>query len=254
MKNTTALHEILAVETGLAETANRVQKETTKTLENKKTIFTGLLKAHELFADEDQHKTQANESKEVESTVKEQLDYASVEIGRYWDSIFKKEEANQRAKADIIIDGQVIVEGIPSIVLLSMEKKLSSLLGMYNAIPTLDAAKAWEPDTTYFKKDVFRTKHNRETQQAVSVKDFQEISPATVQFKAQVVEFVKTEVVGKFIQTDYSGMLTSVDKAEKIQRLTALIRAVKTARQRANTTEVNQELRFGKELLDYING
>ena len=253
-KTTTALHEILAVETGLAETANRIQKETTKTLEQKRTIFTGLLKAHKLFAEEDQHKTQANDVKEVESTVKEQIDYASNEIGRYWDSIFKKEEANQRAKADIIIDGAVIAEGIPSIVLLSMEKKLSSLIGMYNAIPTLDASRAWEPDTTYPKANIFRSKHDKETQQSVTVREFKEISPATKEFKAQLAEVSDVKVVGKFIQTDYSGMLTSLDKAEKLQRLTALIRAVKQARQRANATTVNQELQFGRAILDYING
>ena len=49
-------------------------------------------------------------------------------------------------------------------------------------------------------------------------------------------------------------MITSLDKAEKLQRLTGLIRAVKEARQRANATSVNQELKFGKVLLDYING
>ena len=251
---TTKLHEILAVETGLAETANRVQKETTKTLETKRTIFSGLLKAHVIFNDENQHLVQANDVKEVESTVDEQLEYAGNEIGRYWDSIFKKEEANQRAKADIIIGDEVIATDIPSIVLLSMEKKLSSLLGMYNAIPTLDAAKAWEPDATYPKDNVFRTKHDRETQQAITTREFKEISPATVQFKAQIVEVPSTDVVGKFIHTEYSGSLTSLDKAEKIQRLTALQRAVKQARQRANAVEVNNELQFGKALLNYING
>ncbi|MCK5535641.1 MAG: hypothetical protein KAI79_02380, partial [Bacteroidales bacterium] len=202
MTSNTALHEILAVETGLAETANRTQKETTKTLENKKTIFTGLLKSHIIFAEEDQNKVQANDIKEVESTVKEQLDYASNEIGRYWDSVYKKEEANQRAKADIIIDGVVLVKNIPSIVLLSMEKKLASLIGMYNAIPTLDASKAWEQDTTYPKANIFRTKHDKETQQSVTVRDFKEISAATKEFKAQMVEVSDVKVVGKFIQTD----------------------------------------------------
>lgn len=254
MPKTTALHEILAVETGLAETANRIQKETTKTLDQKRSIFSGLMKAHQIFKEEDQHLLQPNDVKEVESTVKEHLNYASNEIGRYWDSIFMKEEANQRAKADIVINGEVIAENIPSIVLLSMEKKLSSLIGMYNAIPTLDAAKAWEPDPTYFKEDVFRAKYNRETQQTITTKEFKEVSPATKEFKAQIVEVPTTINVGKFVYTDYSGALTSLDKAEKLQRLTALQRAVKTARQRANATTVNTELRFGKAILDYING
>ena len=254
MAKETALHEILAVETGLAETANRVQKETTKTLDTKRTIFEGLMKSHQIFSDDDQHLVQANDIKEVQSTVSEQLDYASNEIGRYWDSIYKKEEANQRATADIIVDGETIAENIPSIVLLSMEKKLSSLLGMYNAIPTLDAAKAWEPDTTYPKENVFVTKHPKETLQTVTTRKFEEISAATKEHKAQIVEVPNTDTIGKYTQYDYSGSLTSVDKAEKIQRLTALQRAVKQARQRANSVAVNNDLQFGKALLNYING
>ena len=47
----TALHEILAVEQGLGETANRVQKSTTKTLTTKPDLFEGLSKEHVIFDD-----------------------------------------------------------------------------------------------------------------------------------------------------------------------------------------------------------
>ena len=254
MSKQTVLHEILAVENGLAESSNRIQKETTKTLDTKRSLFTGLVKSHELFKEEDQYLTQATEYKEVESTIQEQIDYAGSELIKYWDVSFQKEEANQRAKADIIIDGVTISKDVPSIVLLSMEKKLTSLQSMYNAIPTLDASKTWEPDSTYDKPNVFRTKNASERMQEVVSKDYQEISAATKEHKAQIVQVEKRETVGKYIQHDYSGATTSIDKAEKLQRLTALIRAVKTARQRANNTEVKTELSIGKDLIGFING
>ena len=254
MSKTTQLHEILAVENGLAETANRIQKDTTKTLLTKESIFKGLTKSHIIFKEEDQHLVQATETKEVESTAIEQLLYAENEIARYWDATFQKEEANQRAKADIVIDNKILIKDVPSIVLLSFEKKLTSLLGLYNALPTLDASKAWEEDTTYAKHGVYRTKHDRETQQTVTIRDFKEISPATKEHKAQIAEISTTNVVGKYIIAEFSGATTSLDKAEKIQRLTALIRAVKTARQRANNTEVNTKLKIGDVLMNFING
>ena len=254
MAKETVTHEILAVEAGLAETSNRIQKETTKTLDTKRSLFTGLVKSHKLFKEEDQHLTQATEYKEVESTVQEQLDYAGSELSKYWDASLQKEEANQRAKADIIVDGKVLSKDVPVTILLAMETKLLSAQAMYNAIPTLDASKAWEPDSTYAKDNVFRTKNASERMQEIVSKDWKEVSAATVQHKAQIVQTEKRETVGKYVQYDYSGALTSIDKAQKLERLTKLIRAVKMARQRANGTVVNTKLSIGSTLIDYING
>jgi len=238
----------------LAETGNRVQRETTKTLENKRSLFEGLSKSHVIFNDEEQHLVQATEIKEVQDTVDSQLDYLNAELARYWDVGLQKEEANQRATADIVIGDTVIASNVPSIVLLGMEKKLAGLMATYTAIPTLDASKAWYEDPNYDKRGVFRTKHERETQQTRTVKDWKEVSPATKEHKAQIVQDEKTEVIGKYIISEFSGAISSLDKAERIQRLTKLTRAVKSARQRANATPVKTDLQFGKNLLDYING
>lgn len=250
---TTVLHELLAVEQGLSESANRVSKETTKVLSTKHSLFEGLSKSHEIFNDDMQHLVQATDIKEVQSTIDEQIDYLNTELAAYWDVSLQKEEANTRAKADIIVDGEVLAIGIPSIVLLSMEKKLSALLATYNAIPTLDASKTWEVDPGYNKAGVFRTKIPFERQHSITSRNWIEISPATKEFKAQMVEQESVEQVGKYLVTDFSGAISSYDKAERIQRLTTLIRAVKSARQRANGTEVQTDLKFGKALLDYIN-
>ena len=250
----TKLHELLAVETSLGQTANRVQKEATKVLGTKETIFAGMTKSHQLFDEKNQHLTQATEIKEVQSTVGEQLDFVSNELARYWDVGLQKEDANQRAVADITIDGDVVAANVPSIILLGMEKKLESLLSLYNALPTLDASKAWEPDTTYAKPGVFVTKNATERQHSITGWEWKEISAATKEHKAQIERVEKTEVVGKYIVNEYSGAITSLDKANKIQRLTTLIRAVKKARQRANGVEVRTDLRFGKALMGYING
>jgi len=250
----TQLHELLAVEQGLAETANRITKETTKTLDSKRAIFTGLSKSHEIFDEDSQHLKQAPEFKEVQSTVTEQLDFLGNELVKYWDVGLQKEEANQRAKADIVINDLTIVSDVPSIVLLSMEKKLASLLAVYNAIPTLDAAISWEAAPEYAKANVFRTKYVTERQHSTTSRDFVEVSAATREHKAQIAEKEKISVIGKYTITEFSGAISSYDKAEKLQRLTTLIQAVKKARQRANNTEVATDLRLGSALLSYING
>jgi len=253
-KRKVALHELLAVEKSLGETATRVQKETTKTLDGKRGIFEGLVKSHSIFDDEMQDLVQATEYKEVVSTVDEQLDFLNNELSRYWDVILQKEEANQRAFADIIVDNKTIAKHVPAIVLLGLEKKLTSLIALYNAIPTLDAAKAWVPATGYAKDNVFVTKFHTENQHSVTTKEWVEVSPATKEHKAQLAEKMITTVIGKYKIDNYSGAVTSEQKAENFQRLTKLIRAVKAARQRANSIDVNTEITIGKDLLDYIVG
>ena len=249
----TQLHELLAVEQGLAETANRITKETTKTLVSKQSIFEGMNKAHTIFADDQQHMVQAAENKEVQSTVNEQLDFLNVSLSQYWDVTLQKEEANQRAKADIKIDGVVIAADVPAIVLLGLEKKLISLLAVYNGIPTLDAATAWEEDPSNAKANVFRTKFPTERQQSQTKKVYREISAATVQHKAQIAEVEDTDIIGKYTVTEFSGAISSANKADKLAKLTALTRAVKQARQRANNTAVITDLTIGATLLGYIN-
>ena len=250
----TVLHELLAVEQSLAATANLVTKSTIKNLGQKQSLYLGLSKAHEIFNEDDQHLVQTTEYKEVESTVDEQLDYLNHELANYWNVSLQKEEANQRASADIIIGTTTLATAVPAIVLLGMEKKLSSLLEVYNAIPTLDAATAWEEDPNYAKPGVFRTKYQIERMHTVTSKELREVSPATEFHKAQIAEVGETNTIGKYKQTNFSGQLTSVDKAGRIQRLTELIRAVKTARQRANNETVNTDLVLAQNLFDYIKG
>lgn len=248
------LHELLAVEKGEAETSNRLQKEATKKLSQKETIFSGMTKEHVIFADDQQKLKQALEVKEVQTTVKEQLDYVTDQISKYWNTTYLKDEANQRAKGDIIIDGKIIAKDVPSTTLLGMETKLKGIVAMYNAIPTLDAATAWELDPNYAKAGVYRTKHVVENQQSVKSRTFVEASPATREHRAQVVEQEKVDVIGKFLIHSFSGATTSLDKAEKIQRLTNMIKAVQKARQRSNNTEVSDKVEFAESIFNYING
>jgi hypothetical protein len=250
----TQLHELLAVEKSLAETATNITRETTKTLATKETLFSGMVKSNQIFAEDKQHLTAATEHKEVQSTVYEQLDFLKLNVGRYWDLIIQKEEANQRAKGDIIIDGEVIASDVPSIVLLGLEKKLHGLIETFKSLPTLDSSKSWTRAEDYERANVWEVRHPIERQQTTTQKTYIEASPATQHHKAQLVEDIKTDVIGKYIVTDFSGTITSIDKANKLERLTKLIRAVSAARQRANCVEINTELKVGDVLFDYILG
>lgn len=249
----TVIHELLAVEQGLATTAKTLVAETVKKLSGKVSLFTGLIKSHAVFAEADNHLTQATEHVQVQSTVDAQLSYLGNELARYWDVTLQKEDANQRANADVVIDGVVIAANVPSIVLLGLEKKLTALLTVYNAIPTLDAAVAWEAAPAQ-GEGIFQTKYAVERLQTRVEKEYVTVSPATDRHPAQMASQDNTINVGKYSTIGFSGMITTADKAARITRLVALTRAIKQARQRANATEVDTSVTIGASLLNYING
>lgn len=247
------LHELLAVENELAESANKRVRDSQEVLANRKSAFTGMTKEHVVFDEDSQYLKMATEVKEVEVTVPKVIEAVNNSLASYWDVILQKESANQKANADIIIDDKVIAANIPSIVLLGMEKKLANIVSMYKAIPVLDAAIAWEIDPAYAKPFVYRTKYTTERLQKTTTNVWKEVSKATAQHPAQVVKDEETSTIGKYVITTFAGALPSAEKSAKLNRLNKLIRAVKAARQRANNTTIDTSLSFGNALLGYIN-
>lgn len=244
------LHEVLAVEAGLSAVSEKLSKESIKTL-SKENLFTGEVKKHTIFDAESQHLVQAMSERKVTTTVLENLQYVFEEgFIPFWDSVIQKDEANQRAKADIVIGDETIATDVPGTTLLGMESKLGKLLDLFNAIPTLPPGIAWEVDENQ-EAGVLRNKQVEERIQSVRVPDFKVLYDATDKHPAQIKEFETVVPTGKFEVTTYSGMLSPVEKAKMIKRLQTLISAVKKARQRANCVEVTDQ-HIGKALTDYL--
>lgn len=244
------LHEVLAVEASLGVVANRLFKESIKTL-NKDNLFTGEVKSHKIFAEDAQHLVQATMERKVTSTVKQNLEYAFLEgLVPYWDAVAQKDEANQRSKADVIVGDVVILKDVPGTTLLGLEAKLGSLLELFNAIPTLAPGIAWEADSTQME-GVYRNPVIEERMQSVKVPDHRVLYEATDKHPAQIEKFEKIEHIGKFTLQSFSGMISPYEKANRIKRLQSLISAVKKARQRANCVEVS-DVHIGQALTDFL--
>lgn len=243
------LHELLAVENDVEKVSRKLVDESIKTL-GKDNLFNGQVRVLEHFNSEDAL-SDTREVVELTTTVDENIDYVVDALAEYFDVVFQKDLTNQQASADIVVDGKVLAENVPSTFLLGMEKKLNNLRNLYEAIPTLQPGIKWQPapdagagvfqaanDTVQFKtkKDI----------------DFKEVSPATKEHPAQVVQYETTVNVGKYTTTKTSGMFTPLEKANRIARLDKVLKAVKQARNRANSTEVVKG-KIGNDILDFIN-
>lgn len=246
------LHEVLAVEGDLAGTAKKILDEARDTFAKKPNHFLAATSKTTYFDDANAN-LNTTESTAMVTTVDDKLDYVSPIVSRYWDAYATKEVTNQVASADIVVDGKVLVKGMPATVLLGMETKLKELRSVYEAIPTLQPGVIWERDPEA-GADVYRSRDPETRFVTKNTLVPVELSPATKEHKAQVQAVAQDIPVAKREVSHQSGMLSPADKSDLLERIDTLIRAVKKARQQANSVEAVQVEGFGQKLFTYING
>lgn len=243
------LHELLAVEGDLEGTFKKILEETAATFTKKADRFFGAVRTLEWF-EEGQPPVPA-EHHELTTTVNDKLSYQQDAIVRYFDAVLQKERTNQDARADLVVDGAVIAGDVPATFLLGLESRLKKVRDVYSAIPTLPPNIRWEKDTT--KGDhVYSRAHPEEQLKTEKIFKVQVLYEATKEHPAQVEKIAETKNVGVYKKEVWTGMLSPAEKSALLGRIDKLIRAVKKARQRANTTEVVKTT-IGKELFKYIN-
>lgn len=240
------LHEVLAVEGGLKATADKIIKEAADTFTKKRGHFLGQHRSYEII--EEGSLQYADESKKLETTVNQKLDYVKNHFTKALDATFQKEVTNTGAKADIIVDGTTIAKDIPATYLLHLETKFKELRMMYDVIPTLDPGKDWKRDDT--QENVYVSSDTEQYKTEKVVKPLL-LHPATKEFPAQVDKISMDKYVGKWKTKNWSGALSPLQKSQLIGKIDRLVRAIKQARMRANNAEVAQ-LEIGKTLIDFI--
>jgi len=245
----TKLHEILAVEGDVAGANKTILAETFNTFAKKGELFNGFVRTLQML--QDGAPEAPTEYKEVDTTVDKRLDYQKDFVTRYLDVVLQKESTNQNAKADIEVDGVVLAKDVPATFLLGLESKLKQLRDVYSAIPTLPPGIKWIPDTTK-EEGIFMSEKPEEQFKTEKVIVPQILYEATKEHPAQVDKIVESKNVGKYSKTLWTGTISSAKKSALLGKIDKLSRAVKKARQRANT-EVVVKRTIGKELFDYIH-
>jgi len=252
-KRSPKLHELLAVENDLDATAKKVMEEAKVTFTKKVDHFLGAHKGLHMFDEQrSQEEAGAAEHKALVTTVGKKLDYIRQPITRLWDAVLQKDATNQKAVADLIVDGETIGTGLPATWLLGMEQKLRKLREVYEAIPTHAPGIDWVPDDNR-GEGVFKAAHPETKDKTEKVVRADVIVPATDHHPAQVREYSENLKVGVFTIDRWCGTISPAKKSEYLERIDRLIRAVKKARVRANNVEVNR-ITVAKRLFDYIHG
>ena len=240
----TRLHQILAVEKDIRRTAKTRETQAHRDLQTPQ-LMIGITRSYRPINDEDD--TLPDESTLVQVRSWDLIRDVQADIERMFDLVATKDFANTEAKADIVVDNQVLVTGVPATYLLWLEKELTDLHTFITKLPVLDPSQVWEYDA---QRSVYATQPV-ETHRTTKIPTVLLKAEATDKHPAQTEVYNRDVTVGFWSTTRLSGALPSDVVRALEDRVDDVRMAVREARTRANEIEVNQQHIAGN-LLDYI--
>ena len=245
------LHELLATSSSTDTQAAKVIADLTNTFQKKSHLF-GEKIVTTTPIDAENGAVQTEIQSTAQTTVSGELKWVSDIIAKAMDVDFQIDMANTQAQADIVLEnGTIIASGVPATALLQLEKSLKKVQDLATAIPTLDPAKGFTPDTQkgsgYFIARAVRKVKTKKVNTPIV------LYPATPEHPAQV-QLASTDIdVANVEENEWSSLLTPAQKAEIIDRTDQIIRAVKRSRARANQQDIDTTVnKIGAKLLSFV--
>lgn len=242
---TTKLNQLLAIEKGVSGRAERSLTDAYHAMQ-KPSIFTGLTRTYEPKDDEGERLP--GESTRVQQSVTGLVAGIRTPLTRLFDVIFEKDLTNTVARADVVIDGRVLIPYAPVTYLLWVEKRLIDLRTFVEKWPTLDPAEEWRYDTA---NGVYATLGAETTRTMKTPRPLVK-APATDKHPAQVDVYTVDVVVGWWRTIKHSGATEPTKRQATLDRIEALLAAVRQAREAANSIDVADVDHPGEAVLAYI--
>jgi hypothetical protein len=246
MNDTPKLHAVIAIEKGVKA---RVYAEITELHKRaqKPEPFGGYVKSYKPRTEGDE--LFPPERKRVELTTREVLALVATRQAELFDVIATKDWGNRIAKADIILDGRVLLTDAPATYLLFLEKQLVDMRTFIDKMPVLDESEDWtrDPNGDLYKTGATITYKTRKVQRPLV------LYHATTEHPAQAQVISEDVIVGEWEKVSHSGAFPVPEKRAILERIDRLLIAVKGARERANDVAVERR-EAGKAIFDYLFG
>lgn len=239
------LHEIIAVEKTVKNTA---ENAVTAIHRNSKQVgrFNGMARTFTPLNDEGD--VYPPESQKVQLSAARQVSELRDAFQELFNLTYAKDIGNMSAKADIVVEGEVLVEGVPATVLLFLEKKILDLRTFIQALPTLDPSETWklEENSGLYTTETVKTVKTKKVQRPIV------LHPPTKEHPAQTQLITEDQVVGHWNTTKRSAALTVSQQKQWYRRANTLLTAVKEARTQANQVRVIKDQTFAKKILGFV--
>lgn len=239
------LHQIIAIERSVKNKAKTDIDGIYHAIQ-KSDLFDGRVKKYDRTREETE--LIPDEKQLVQKIAEQELKKAAKSLTELFDITATRDYTNAVAKADVVIDGITIAKDTPVPFLLFLETKLTDLQTLIGKLPTLDPACDWvkDPNGHLFKqKEPTKTNRTAKVQKAIT------LAVATDKHAAQAQLITQDEVVGTYTLEKHSGAMEIPRKEVLLERAGKLLKAVKYARESANSTTAN-EVKIGDALFGYL--
>lgn len=240
------LNQIIAVEKGVKSKAHQDLTAAHHGLQ-KPALLAGISRTYQ--AKDEEGEQLPPESTRVQVKAEDVLRETAKTLTRLFDVTATKDWANCAARADVTVDGRVLVSDVPVAYLLFLEKQLTDINTFVRKLPVLDASESWtqDPSTDAWKTEAVRTLRTKKVPRN-HVK-----AEATEKHPAQVEVYYEDIPVGYWTTVKFSGALPARRINELLERVEKLQQAVKFAREEANGAEVTDQ-RVGDAVFGYLFG
>lgn len=238
------LNQIIAIEKSVKSQTLRELTDAHKTLQ-KTPLLSGISRTYRPKDEEGEQ--YPPESTKVQVNAEEVIRDVQETLIQLFDITATKDWNNSAARANVVIDGQTILDDVPVTYLLFLEKQLADLHTFVKKLPILDASETWnlDPSTdTYATEPIQTLKTKKVPRNHVKAE-------ATEHHPAQVEVYYEDVVVGYWRTIKFSGALPAKRINELLLRVQKLQHAVKFAREEANNIEVDEH-KIGKRVFDYL--
>ena len=192
---------------------------------------------------------QPAQNQRVQKRVPDLLDEVKRLCSQQFDAIASVDVGNTVAKADVIVEGQVLLPNMPVTFLLTLEKDLKQIRSFFSDLPTLDPAFDWKKDEAagLFKTDAFKTNRTAKIQKSITL-----LAP-TDKHPGQAQLITVDETVGQWVTTNASGAIPVDQKKKLVERCDVLLAAVQSAREEANAMKTKSVL-VGEPVFKFLLG
>jgi len=240
------MNQVIAIEKGVKSVSYKEFSEIHKKLQ-KSALLGGLARRYRPTSDEGE--IMPPESQKVQVLVTDALQEAKAALLDLFNITATKDYGNCEARADIVVGGQTLAEAVPVTHLLFLDKQLVDLRTFVQKLPTLDPSETWHLDEA---SDCWASE-TVETTRVKKILRNHEKAPATEHHPAQVEVYKEDLIVGYWKTTKFSGALPARQVTELLGKVDKLQKAVKFAREEANSKEV-QRSTIGDSILGYLFG
>jgi hypothetical protein len=236
------IHVVVAIEGGIKKEA---EKALTDAHRLKPELSMGLSKSYQPTSEDGERFP--SEAKLLQVRVEDVLRDVGEKLTAFYDITLTKEAGNQKAVADVLLDGKVFLTKVPIIILIWLEKRLEDLLTYTGKLPQLPADETWTWDPA---QSCYATPPTK-THKTAKVEEPLVLAQATKEHPAQTKVITVDRTIGHWTTVKTSGALQG-DRIREIQtRVRKLQAAVKTARQTANNTDVDNQV-MGATIFGYL--